>query len=125
MFLHVTHANGQTSEIPVTLGEHTFKVVDAFGAVTAAVAFANVADFSLSPTSLYEVAEELAVEEVPVPLEVETLVDALTENSEPDAPAEEVPVAVEPAPEPAPAVEPVAPAEPKPVVKPRRSFGKK
>lgn len=61
MFLHTTHANGQTSEIPVS-DEHTLTVRDADGLVVAAVSFSGVTGFALADTSLYEVAEEPAAE---------------------------------------------------------------
>ena len=84
MFLHVTHANGQTSEIPVSVA-HTLNVRDDTGSVVASVSFAGVTDFNIAYTSLYEAVEEPAVEPEPVAAEPEPA-------AEPDAPSEPDPV---------------------------------
>jgi hypothetical protein len=136
MFLHVTHANGQTSEIAVSTA-HTLNVRDDTGAVVASVSFAGVTDFSIAYTSLY--ADEVPAEAEPVEEEVSEAVEAEAEpaadpneaeaepaadpnEAEADAAEEEEATAeVEPEPD----VEPDAPAETETVVKPRRSFGKK
>ncbi len=118
MFLQITHANGQTSEVEVG-DAHTLKVLDENGQAVAVVSFAGVSGFALSPTSLYEVAaapsEEEALAPVEEPVAEEETVEAIPVEPEVEPVAEE----------PEPAVEPDAPAEPEPVAKPRRSFGKK
>ncbi len=120
MFLQITHANGQTSEVEVGEG-YTLAVVDSNARFAAVFAFSSVTGFAISPTSLY--AAEVPAEEEPV--EVVEAVAAEDEFVEdvPDEPEDEPVSDVEPDPEPV--VEPDVPAEEEPVAKPRRSFGKK
>ena len=104
MFLHIMHANGQTSEIPVGPA-HTLNVRDATGAVVASVSFSGVTDFSISYASLY--ADEVPA--VELALEEETGGIKFSDGS--SLTAGEVTALL---------VDPVAATEPAPVTKPRK-----